>query len=158
MHIIYSWLMWKLPIFVFLFQMVSDQKDAKLRFIPWIVVFVFCLLADILLIVFAINTSAIISYSDWMSFTGFFLFSLIVVSIGNKDSPKSPLLTTVFMFLFIALMYSCYTILFPGLYNVYVQNVAEVAPYLQIYLFPLFDLILYSILLVGNARIDPKAR
>lgn len=170
MHILYTWFMWKLPIMVFLFQMVSDQKDNKLRFIPWIAVFIICLIIDIILIVFAIQSSDgttwTWNYTDWMAYTGLFLFSLIVVGVGNKGTQlsgnngdvKSSLLSTVFLLLFIAFMYASYTILLPGLYYVYVQNVPEVSPYLQIYLFPLFDLIFYSILLVGNAHISPKAR
>ena len=159
MHILYSWFMWKLPIFVFLFQMVSDQKDNKLRFIPWIAVLIICLLTDILLIVFAIEIpQATWNYTDWMAYTGLFLFSLIVVGVGNKGNAKSSLLTTVYLFLFIAFMYASYTILLPGLYYVYLQNVPQISPYLQIYLFPLFDLIFYAILLAGNARIDEKAR
>ena len=55
-------------------------------------------------------------------------------------------------------MYSCYTILLPGLYNVYVTNIPEIAGYLQIYLFPIFDLIFYSILLTGNHKVSPNAK
>lgn len=160
MHIIYGWLMWKFPLFVFLFEMVSDQKHKVYRFVPWAIILGLTLIGDVLLTIFLIQgDNWTWNYTDWMFYTCFFLVALITVGVGNKDNnAKSAVLTTVYLLLFIALMYASYTILLPGLYWVYVQNVTAASPFLQIYLFPLFDLIFYVMLLVGNAKISEKAK
>lgn len=145
--------------------MVSDQKNKKLRFIPWGISLGLCLVGDILSIVFVTWTrdadlnAGTWNYTDWMAYTVFFIFSIIVVSVGNiGNNVKEAVVSNTLLLLFLALMYSSYTILFPGLYNVYVTDIPDIAPYLQIYLFPFFDLIFYSLLLVANAHMSPKAK
>lgn len=76
--------------------------------------------------------------------------------MGNNV--QSALMTNTFVFTFLILMYSAYTILLPGLYYDFLTNFPEPASLLQIYMFPIFDLILYSILLYGNSKIDEKAK
>ena len=161
MHIIYGWSMWKFPLFIFLFEMVSDQEHLGYRFIPWPIILAITVTTDILMTVFLTrqNDTWTWNYTDWMFYSFFCLMALLTVGLGNKDNnAKSAVLSTVYLLLFIAFMYASYTILLPGLYWVYVQNVPNASPYLQIYLFPLFDLIFYVILLVGNARISEKAK
>jgi hypothetical protein len=153
MGILYSWLLWKLPLMVLLFELVSNQESKVVRFVPLGVVFVVLLAADIVLSVLLYQL-----YAEWMFYAGYFVLGMIVVGVGNKESPKVPLLTFVYLVLFVAFMYASYSILLPGLYYVYVQNIPEAANYLQIYLFPLFDLLFYAILLVGNNKIHQNGR
>ena len=89
MHILYSWFFWKFPLFVFLLELTADQKVKKLRFIPWGITVGLFLALDILLIVFVTHTVdanqniGTWNYTDWMAFLGIFLFSFIIVGIGN---------------------------------------------------------------------------
>ena len=152
--------MWKLPLFVFLFEMVSDQKRLLFRFLPWAIILALTLAADILLTIFMIrqDDTWTWNYTDWMFYSFFCLMALLTVGLGNKDNnAKSAVLSTLYLLLFIGLMYASYTILLPGLFWVYVQKITNASAYLQIYLFPVFDLIFYVILLVGNAKISHKA-
>ena len=160
MHILYAWLMWKLPLFVFLFEMVSDQPNRVLRFLPWGMFLFITVITDSIVSVFALTGDGWTwNYTDWMFFCFYTLLGLAVVGLGNKDNNAKPaVLSTLFVLLFLALMYACYTILLPGLYWVYVQNVPNASSYLQIYLFPLFDLLLYSVLLGSHARLQEKAK
>lgn len=153
--------MWKFPLFIFLFEMVSDQKHLGYRFIPWPIILAITATADILWTVFLTrqDDTWTWNYTDWMFYVFFCFMALLTVSLGNVNNhAKSAVLTTVYLLGFIAFTYASYTILLPGLYWFYVQNVPNASPYLQIYLFPLFDLIFYSILLAGNSKICEKAK
>ena len=139
--------------------MVSDQKNKKLRFIPWAISLGLYAVGDILLTVFVTFTNGTFNYTQWMAYVGMFLVFVIVVPIGNLgNNVKEATVTSILLLLFFALMYASYTILLPGLFYIYITNVSNLAPYLQIYLFPFFDLIFYSLLLVANAHMSPKAK
>lgn len=144
--------MWKFPLNVYTLDVIWVQENKILRFVPWIAVVLIELAFDVLLFIFVPAY-----YNDWYFYALSFFLSFILIIINNRGNLKAGMAAIFFPLFFIALLYTCYTYFFPALFGVYLTNLPEAAPFLQIYLFPLFDLAIYILFLLMNAHISKLA-
>lgn len=119
-----------------------------MRFVPWACALVVALAVDILLFIFIPS-----QYNDWYFFALSAFLSFILVLINNGKNRLAGLAAIFYPLGFIGFLYACYAYFFPALFLVYRNNVPEASLYIQVYLFPLWDLLLYAFYLTMNAHI-----
>ena len=146
MSILYSWMMWKLPLSFFSLDLALQQPENRKSSIGiWGGGLGVLLAADILLSVFTP-----FFYWQYMFFGFNLLVALIVAGVANRPNIGRGLGAAFFPLFYIAVLYACYTIAWPSLYKVYTGNFGNWAAYVQVYLFLLWDLLTYSLLLLLN--------
>lgn len=149
MSLIYSWVLWKFPLIVFTYKLVSKEESVKLRVGTWLTLIVVLLAFDILLTIFALSF-----YNDYIYFAAYTLFSGIVVLVNAKDRQRT-LYNLLSPLIFIAFTYFSYAWLLPSLYKAYIQNLSTYgAIFLIMYGYPVVDLLFYAGYLVIGTKVD----
>ena len=145
MSIIFSWIMWKLPLSIFTLSLAWSNENKKIRFATWGVSVAILVALDILLSAFAPKF-----YGPYIFFAANFVIAPIISAINNRPNLKKGLAAAAFPLLYIAFAYSLYALLWPFLFKTYADKFPDAAVYVQIYVYLLWDLLLYSILLIMN--------
>jgi hypothetical protein len=147
LSLIYSWIMWKLPFSLFILHLAFEQPNRILKYVSWAISLVLMLAVDLLLTIFVYNY-----YQEYMFFAFSAVLGIAVSMINNRDKLLSAFAAGLIPPLLIAFLYACYTYFIPALYMVFVENVNNGYQYLMIYGYPVIDLLLYTILLLCNAK------
>jgi len=150
MSLIYSWLLWKGPLCIYILHLTAEQSSKGLRIGSFAIMVVLCLAGDILLTIFAESI-----HGEWIYYGLFVLLATVVVLINNYnlDRTKEALANVLIPLLLIAFLYCCYSLFLPKLYSIYYSNISSsmTVLYMVFYIYPAFDLLLYSLtLFLGN--------
>lgn len=111
---------------------------------------------DILLTIFTLSF-----YADWIFFGIYTLLTVIVVVINNNslNRTKESLANSLIPLLLIAFLYCVYSLFLPTLYKVYLDKLSTYsARFLVIYLYPLFDLLIYAITLFLGTKVEDNVK
>ena len=79
MGLLYSWLLWKGPLCVYVLQLTSNQMSKGVRIGSFVAMVVLCLAGDILLSIFARSF-----HGDWIYYGLFVLLATVVVLVNNS--------------------------------------------------------------------------
>jgi len=150
MGLIYSWVLWKFPLVIYSFHLISKREEgAGVKYGTFIGMIIVLLAIDILLTIFALSI-----YNEYMYFGANFILTLIVALINNSslNKTKEAATNTIIPLSLIALIFACYSIFLPTLYKVYLLNLTQMSSvFLVIYGYPVVDMILYALTLyLGN--------
>jgi len=150
MGLIYSWVLWKFPLVIYSFHLISKREEgAGVKYGTFIGMIIVLLAIDILLTIFALSI-----YNEYMYFGANFILTLIVALINNSslNKTKEAATNTIIPLSLIALIFACYSIFLPTLYKVYLLNLTQMSSvFLVIYGYPVIDMILYALTLyLGN--------
>ncbi len=149
MSLIYSWLLWKLSLMVFTYQVVSREEGSGLRIGTVVTLVLVLLTLDILLTIFGLSF-----YSDYLFYAFYVVFGAVVVLVNAKEKGSS-LGNFLIPLLIIAFLYFVYAFLLPTLYKLYTNNLSTYgAIFLTIYSYPAIDLLFYAATLGLGTKMD----
>ncbi len=149
MSLIYSWLLWKLSLVVFSYEVISREEGRGLRVGTTITLLAVLVSLDILLTIFALSF-----YNDVIFFAAFIIFAAIVGLVNSKDKGRT-LANLLIPLLIIAFLYFIYAFLIPTLYKIYKDNLSLYSyVFLIMYSYPAIDLLLYSLTLGLGSKMD----
>lgn len=149
MSLIYSWVLWKFPLIVFTYKLISREESAKLRIGTWVTLIAVLLALDVLLTIFALNY-----YNDYIYYAAYIVFSVVVVLVNARDKGQA-MYNLLVPLILVAFVYFCYGWLLPSLYKAYIQNLSTYgAIFLIIYGYPVVDLMFYSAYLGLGCKVD----
>lgn len=127
-----------------------------LRIVSCVALFVVLLVLDIVLTIYALSF-----YGDWIFFGAYVVLGLIVVLIneGGLGRAVQGVFNCLVPWLLIALLYCIYSLFLPSLYRVYQQHEsAQTAAFLIFYIYPGFDLAIYSLCLGLGTKVEPALK
>lgn len=156
MGLLYGWVLWKAPLVIWVLHLTHNQPSKGLRIGSWAAFVVLLLAADILLTIFALSF-----YADWIFFGIYVILGLIVVLVneGGLGRAGQGALNSLVPWLLIALLYCIYSLFLPSLYHIYTTNLSSTtAVFLVIYIYPGFDLIIYSLCLGLGTKLEPSLK
>lgn len=151
MAILYGWVLWKGPLLAYTLHLTAHQENTCMRVGSWVATAIILLVIDILCTTFALSF-----YGDWFFFLFYFLFTIIVAAINNNTQGriKETLANTLIPLCIIAFLYCLYTLFLPSLYKAYSENETTMTTaFLIIYLYPFFDLAIYSLTLYLGTKV-----
>lgn len=149
MSLIYSWLLWKLSLVVFCYEVISREEGKGLRIGTTITLLGVLVTLDILLTIFALSF-----YNDALFFAAFVVLSAIVGAVNAKEKGRT-LANLLIPLLLMALLYFAYCLLIPSLYNMYKNSLSLYSyVFLIMYSYPAIDLLLYCLTLGVGSKMD----
>ena len=138
MSLVFSWVLWKLALIVYTYQITSREESVNLRIGTVLTLFFVLVGADIVCTIF------LTFYNDYIFMGGYLLLSIVVVAVNCKDR-RSAIKYNIVPILWICALYFIYCWLIPSLYKVYIQNISTYgAIYLIFYGYPVIDLCFYA--------------
>jgi hypothetical protein len=146
LSLLFSWVMWKLPLAVFTLKVIRKKKQKMLNYATWIFFVLLILLIDIMATVFRPE-----GYQDWIYFIIYLFWSFVLVivnGIQNKKKMYRNIINFLLPMLYIVIAYACFTILIPGIYYSIYLGIGNDAPYIIVHIFPIIDLIFYSLIIL----------
>lgn len=153
LSLVFSWLIWKLPLSLYTLSLAWDNSNKIVRFVSWGISLAALLAFDILL-----TTFIDAAYYQPYFYAANFIATILVSALNNRDKVRSAIAAAALPLLYIALLMFIYSLFWPYLYSLYLKRFPEPSAYVQIYLFPLWDLLLYSFLLLLNAKSPLQAK
>ena len=151
MSLVYSWVLWKGPILIYVLHLIEHQESKIIKIVTFAAEVAILLAIDILLTIYASSF-----WNEWIYYGAFVLLSLTVALVNNCgiNRTKEAILNTLIPLLLIAALYVIYTLLLPTLYHLYLNSLeAMSAVFLLIYLYPAFDLLLYALTLYLGTKV-----
>lgn len=151
MSLVYSWVLWKGPILIYVLHLIEHQESKIIKIVTFAAEVAILLAIDILLTIYASSF-----WNEWIYYGAFVLLSLTVTLVNNCgiNRTKEAILNTLIPLLLIAALYVIYTLLLPTLYHLYLNSLeAMSAVFLLIYLYPAFDLLLYALTLYLGTKV-----
>lgn len=115
MSLLFSWLMWKLPLTVFTLKMIRDKSHSRIRYVTYGFYLVLLLLIDIMSTVFQPE-----SYQDWIFFIIYFVLSIFLIGINGFQKRKrlfKNLINYLLPIIYIIFAYVSFIFFVPALYG-----------------------------------------
>ena len=97
-------------------------------------------------------------YGPYIFFGANFIIAIVISVINNRPNIKKGLAAAALPLAIIAIAYFLYALLWPFFFEKYTDKFSDASVYVQIYLFLLWDLLVYSLLLVVNNFIPQVAK
>ena len=153
MALIFSWLLWKTAVMVYAYHVISNSESKGLRIGTFIALVLVLLAIDILLTSFAK-----LYWRDY-GFMGVAIIFISIVALVNAKEKCRSLGNVLIPLLWYSMLYFLCGWVFPRLYNVYINNMAQLSAYFLIfYTYPAWDLILYSLTLFLGTKVDDDVK
>jgi hypothetical protein len=157
MSLVYSWLLWKLPLIVYSYNLIEKREEGKgIKYGTYIGLIIILLAVDILLTVFVLPV-----YNEYIFYGIYVILTLLVAIINNSglNRTKEAACNTLIPLMQIAFLYVSYCLFLPTLYNIYYSNLSAMsAIFLLIYGYPVIDLLLYALTLYLGTKVDSSVR
>ncbi len=153
MSLLFSWILWKLPLMAFMAQLVWVCPSLPKRIGSIIGTTLICLIVDSIMTVFLIDY-----WTHWMFFLMASCLIVAAALICANDLKKSLVDSAVPLLLLLSL-YVIFSLLVPRLLKVFTDELSGFeAVFLMIYIFPIIDLILFSMVTYSSAYLTESAQ
>ena len=153
LSLLFSWLMWKLPLTVFTLEAIKQKNRSMQRYSSYGFFVILLLLIDVMATIFRPE-----GYHDWIFFVIYVALSLILVVVNGLKA-KRKLVKKIRNFLlpilYIVLAYVSFSLLVPGIYGAIYKRLGEDAAYIIVYIFPVIDMIFYSLIILASYLSEP---